>query len=201
MILKTRNLVLVHGLWDTPQVFSGLTNHLCRDDLVVFAPNLPHHGGKVPLNTLAHDLDRLIIRRFGGKSQVEILGFSMGGLIARAWLQNLGGFLRASDFISVGSPHRGTFTAQLVPSFLFPGIADMKRDSDFISELNQSSHLLEQIKCRSYFCRWDLMACPGWEAVLPNGSHNLLPVLTHKDLISNPDSLRILAKDILIGRH
>ena len=161
MTSHDRKLVLVHGLWDTPQVFSSLINRLYRDDLVIFSPHLPHQGGKVPLMTLVKDLDRLIIHRFGEKTQVEILGFSMGGLIARAWLQNFGGLLRASDFISVGCPHKGTFTAQLVPSFLYPGIADMKRDSYFISELNKSADSLAGIRCSSYFCKWDLMVCPG----------------------------------------
>lgn len=197
MTLAYRNLVLIHGLWDTPYVFSRLISYLCREELVIFAPHLPHDGGRRPLLDLAKELDRLIIKRFGCNTQVEILGFSMGGLIARTWLQKFDGAIRTRRYISVGCPQRGTFAAQFAPAFLFPGIADMKRGSDLIRELQHSSDMLKKIKCSSYFCRWDLMVIPGWQAVLPCGSQHRLPVLTHKDLILHPDSLKRLTNDIL----
>ena len=116
----------------------------------------------------------------------------MGGVISRLWLQQLGGVLRTRHFISVGSPHRGPLLAQFVPYFLFPGIAEMKCGSHLIRELNANSHLLQGLKCSSYFCRWDLMVVPGWDAVLPTGLHQNIPVLTHKDLISHPKSLKLI---------
>ena len=52
------------------------------------------------------------------------------------------------------------------------------------------------MSCRSYTCRWDLMVCPGWWAVLPQGSRCELPVWTHQQMISHPDALRILRRDL-----
>ena len=192
-----RKVVLVHGLWDSPKIFCGLVNHLLRDDLMIFAPHLPHKGGRVSLRKLAYDLDRLILERFGANTYVDVIGFSMGGVIARVWLQHLGGVLRTRNFLSVGCPQRGTLLAQPVPHSLLPGIAEMKCGSYLIRELNSEAHLLQGINCISYFCRWDLMVLPGWKAVLPIGLHHPIPVLTHNDLICHPKSLKIIANDFL----
>ena len=192
-----RRLVLVHGLWDAPQIFRRLVTYLNRENMSVFIPCLPHKGGRVPLTTLACDLDNQISARFGVDTDIELFGFSMGGVISRVWLQQIGGALRTRRFISVGTPHRGSFLAQLVPSLLFAGIADMKRGSHLLHQLNNDSDVLKDVQCSSYFCRWDLLVIPGWEATLPIGSVYPIPVLTHKQLISDPKSLRILANAIL----
>ena len=192
-----RKLVLVHGLWDKPKIFDRLISYLQVDNLTIFAPYLPHKGGRTPLKNLAIELDRLILERFGSEQFIELLGFSMGGVICRAWLQQMGGAFRTDSFISVGSPHYGTYTAQLIPNWLLWGIADMKRGSPLVQELNRNTDLLHAVRCSSYFCRWDLMAFPGWQAVLPVGNHFAVPVLTHKDLIAHPRSLKILSEKII----
>ena len=193
---QVRKLVLVHGLWDKPNVFDRLVSYLSIDDLIIFTPHLPHDGGRIGLKNLAIELDRLILERYGHDQFIELLGFSMGGIICRIWLQQMGGAHRTDSFISIGSPHYGTYTAQVIPHWLFCGVADMKRGSQLIQELNNNIQLLHTVRCSSYFCRWDLMTFPGWQAVLPIGDHFDIPVLTHKDLIANPRSLRILAKTI-----
>jgi len=193
MQTHNRNLVLVHGLWDDPGVFNSLIDYLdTRKDLYVYAPNLPHDGGRIPLKTLASDLDRLITDRFGFDTPIDLLGFSMGGVVSRVWLQQMGGASLTKGFISVGSPHFGTYTAQLVPSQLLLGIADMKRGSHLLKELNRDLRLLQHVKCFSFFSKWDLTVFPGWNAALPIGSRYSVSVLTHKELISHPKALKLL---------
>ncbi len=194
---NVRNLVLVHGLWDEPSVFDRFVGYLQTEDLSIFIPHLEHEGGRVCLKNLAIELDHLILDRFGTDEFIQLIGFSMGGLISRIWLQQMGGASRTSSFISVGSPHRGTFTAQLFPTKLFCGIAEMKRGSALVKELNRETHLLKSVRCISFYCRWDLMVFPGWQAVLPIGKHFASPVFTHKDLITHHRSLEILAEAII----
>ena len=132
----------------------------------------------------------------GREIDIDIVGFSMGGLISRIWLQNHNGYLRTKRFFSIGTPHHGTYTAQLIPSWLMPGIAEMKRGSRLLFQLNDDLTPLENIECISFFTKWDLMSFPGWQAKLPIGHSYHLPVLTHKELITNSISLDILAKRI-----
>ena len=192
----TRPLVLVHGLWDTPRVFHRLIQRLDQPDRPLLAPHLPHGLGVVPLRELARRLDQSIQQQFGRETPIDLLGFSMGGVIGRIWLQELGGAERTDRFFSVGSPQNGTLAALAVPRLLFAGIADMKPASDLLQQLNRQAGTLAPVTCRSYFCRWDLMVSPGWLAVLPVGTRNELPVWTHQQLIAHPQALQTLAQDL-----
>ena len=107
-------LVLVHGLWDSPRLFRRLIQGLDQANRPLLAPHLPHGLGWVPLRQLAHRLDQHIQERFGPDTSIDLLGFSMGGVIGRIWLQELGGVQRTRRFFSVGSPQQGTLAAQLI---------------------------------------------------------------------------------------
>ena len=192
-----RPLVLIHGLWDTPHLFRRLVRRLDVHDIPLLVPHLPHRLGAVPLRTLAQQLDDHIRRRWGDDTEVDLLGFSMGGIIGRVWLQQLGGVRRTHRFISVGSPQRGTVTAQWIPSWLFAGLADMKRGSPLLRALNADVQSLKRLDCVSFYCRWDLMVVPGWQAHLPVGTVSDLPVLTHQQLMSHPRALEELVRTLL----
>jgi triacylglycerol lipase len=184
----------VHGLLDTPRLFFRLERRLEGQDRPVLSPHLPHRFGATPLRQLAQQLDGLIQERWGLETSIDILGFSMGGVIARTWLQELGGAKRTHRFLSVGSPQQGTLTAQCVPAWLFAGLADMKRGSPLLRSLNGNYSDLQAVECISFFCRWDLMVCPGWQAVLPIGTSTAVPVWTHQQLMSHPRSLDLLTE-------
>ena len=157
---------------------------------------MPHKFGKTSLRKLAIELESKIEQLVGPEIEIDIVGFSMGGLISRIWLQNHNGFSRTKRFFSIGTPHLGTYTAQIIPSSLMPGIAEMKRGSSLLSQLNDDLSPLENVECISFFTKWDLMSFPGWQAKLSIGDSYHLPVLTHKQLITNSRSLDILAKKI-----
>ncbi|MBM5800633.1 MAG: alpha/beta hydrolase [Cyanobacteria bacterium M_surface_7_m2_040] len=194
-------LVLIHGLWDTPRLFRRLVEQLDgrRDPLLI--PHLQHGLGQVPLETLTERLNSQIVDAFGPGETVDLLGFSMGGLLARAWIQQHGGYRRTRRFVCVGSPQRGTLAAQLVPRALLPSIADMKLGSRFIRQLADDHHRhpqrLASIDCRSFYCRLDLMVIPSWLGVLPVGPVQALPAPTHPALITATKPASILAESLL----
>ena len=196
MDTNKRPIFLIHGLWNNPKLFEKLIKKIKRDDFELYRPHLPHKYGKTSLRLLARDLDSKINELVGADVKIDIVGFSMGGLISRYWLQNFDGFLRTKRFISIGTPHFGTYTAQVIPSSLMPGIAEMKRGSTLLSQLNNDLTPLKKVECISFFTKWDLMSFPGWQAKLSIGDSFHLPVLTHKELITNSSSLDILAKKI-----
>ena len=191
-----RPIFFVHGLWNNPKLFTKLIEKIQVDDYQLYSPHLPHKFGKTSLRKLARDLNSKIEELVGPEIEIDIVGFSMGGLISRIWLQNHNGFLRTKRFFSIGTPHLGTYTAQLIPSSLMPGIAEMKRGSSLLSQLNNDLTSLETVECISFYTTWDLMAFPGWQAKLSIGDSYHLPVFTHKQLITNSISLDVLAKKI-----
>ena len=191
-------IVLVHGLWDNPNSFNCLLRCLDAYNRDIYVPFLPSKGGKVSLNNLAENLNDYILDTLGDDQKIDLLGFSMGGLISRIWIQKFAGSNRVKKFLSVGSPHNGTLSAQLFPSYFFQGISQMKIRSPLLLELNSDFSCLSKIECSSFFCNLDLLVVPGWSAVLPVGNLYSVPVLFHKELITNSKSLELLSR-VLIG--
>lgn len=190
-------LVLVHGLWDSPRLFQRLQQTLGNQRSPLLLPHLPHGLGSIPIPQLASQLGSQIEAAFGFDTPIDLLGFSMGGVIGRTWIQLLGGHRRTRRFISVGSPQQGTPTAQPWPRWLLASIADMKWGSPLLRQLNQNLDGLRGVECRSFYCNRDLMVFPGWRAVLPVGSRVALPVRTHRQLLHHPAALEALAVELL----
>jgi triacylglycerol lipase len=190
-------LVLVHGMLDTSAVFDALQRELAgrRDPLLI--PDLPLRLGRTTVEEGGKRLGRAIEAAFGREQPLDLLGFSMGGVIARYWIQRLGGHHRTRRFLSVGSPQQGTLTAQPWPGWLFGGIADLKRGSALLEALNSDLDPLRRIECHSFYSPLDLVVLPGWRAVLPVGAVSLLPVATHPQLLRDPAAVKPLAKALL----
>jgi triacylglycerol lipase len=195
--LHTPPLVLVHGLLDTPRVFTGLRQHLNGRRPALITPALPMRLGRTSVMQAAGLLADTINDSLGAHETFDLLGFSMGGVIARCWIQLLGGAHRIRRFISIGSPHRGTITAQPWPGRVFQGIHDVKWGSTLLQRLNQNLDPLRQIECHSFYSALDLVVLPGWKAVLPVGRRTMLPVLTHPQLLRDRAALQPLARELL----
>ncbi|MEB3201408.1 MAG: alpha/beta fold hydrolase [Synechococcus sp.] len=191
-------LVLVHGLWDTPGLFNSLRRAI-GDRREVFIPHLPHGLGVVPLENLAAELGKKIEDHYGPEQLLDVMGFSMGGVISRSWIQLLGGNQRVRRFTSVASPQQGTWTAQPWPSQLLASVGDMKVGSALLQRLNGDPGALSGIECCSLYCLADVMVVPGWKAVLPVGRREVLrPLnLAHHELMAHPASVAQVAQELL----
>ncbi len=193
---ERRPLVLVHGLWDDQRLFRRLLERLAAKR-ELFVPHLPHRLGATPLTVLAARLGAQVEQRYGSDAPIDLLGFSMGGVIARIWLQQMGGSRRTRRFYSVGAPQKGTFAAQPWPRWLLAGIADMKRGSPLLHRLNEDLSSLEGVECHSYVGRFDHMVVPASSGKLPVGSCTQLPVWNHRNLIRDSRALDPIVEDLL----
>jgi len=190
-------LVLVHGLWDTPRLFRSLERQLQQRRRPLLVPHLRHGLGWTPLQELAGRLGEEIEAAFGPSTPVDVLGFSMGGVIGRTWIQLLGGWRRTRRFTSVASPHRGSLLALPWPRRLLAGIADMKPGSPLLRRLDADLTPLRRIECCSFYCAADLTVIPGWRAVLPLGPRRPLPGLRHDRLLADPACLAPVVRELL----
>jgi triacylglycerol lipase len=190
-------LVLVHGLFDTPRVFEPLERRLGGRRAPLLLPALPLHFGIAPIRTSAQRLAGHIEAAFGSSEPIDILGFSMGGVIARTWIQLMGGHARTRRFLSLGSPQQGTLTAQPWPRLPLAGIADLKLGSALLRQLNADLTPLLGIECCSYGTAVDLMVVPGWHGVLPIGPRRMLPVWSHRQLLRHPAALDPVVEELL----
>ena len=192
---KGNPIILIHGLWNDSSIFSFITSKLDDIGIEYFAPTLKHSYGMNSIVDLTNILNELILEKYGLEKEIDILGFSMGGIIGRYWIQKFKGYKRTRRFISVGSPHKGTLMAQLVPKYPFRGISEMKINSSFLRELAKNDYFLDDIDCISFFTYWDLMVFPGWLTNLNVGEKISVKVYKHRNLVrSNSSVEKIIGK-------
>jgi len=185
--LVNRNpIILIHGLWNTSSIFSFITSKLDEQGMDYFAPTLNHSFGMTSIVELTNLMDQLILEKYGLQQEIDVLGFSMGGVIGRYWINKFNGYKRTKRFITIGSPHNGTLASQLVPKYPFRGISEMKINSSLLRDLAKYDYFLNDIDCISFFTFWDLMVFPGWRAHLNVGEKISLKILKHRNLVRNP---------------
>ena len=198
-VLEKRNpIILIHGLWNNSSIFSSITSKLDEIGIEYFAPTLNHSYGMTSIIDLTNILNKLILEKYGLEKEIDILGFSMGGIIGRYWIQKFNGYKRTRRFISIGSPHKGTLIAQFIPKYPFRGISEMKINSMFLRELSKNDCFLDDIECISFFTYWDLMVFPSWWTNLNLGEKISLKVYKHRNLVRNSFSVEKIIEKIII---
>ena len=88
---------------------------------------------RVAARDLGDHVERLCAA--AGVDRVHIVGHSLGGLIARYYVQRLGGDARVDTLVTLGSPHRGSMIAHLLPPTLVP--RQLQPGSDLLRELDE----------------------------------------------------------------
>jgi hypothetical protein len=174
-------IVVLPGLADNMAVFTPLRTGLedCGvGPVVAFAYN-PLVGDVCSVAAkLAEQVEQLCA--ITGASRVRLVGHSLGGLIARYYVQRLGGDARVDLVVTVATPHRGTMAAWLLPPL--PLVRQLRPDSELYAELAEPAPM-----CRTRFVTF---SSSGDAVILParNGqldhpdlpTHNIvLPGLGH----------------------
>jgi triacylglycerol lipase len=151
-------IFMVHGFWDTGYVFRRLEHALTAAGHQCFSPTLRPRDGRHGLVDLAGKLAGYIDAQLDGETPFAIVGFSMGCLVARYYLQRLREGRRARAFFAISGPMRGTATAFLYPG---KGAHDMRPGSRFLRELEAGSAGLDGLLLRTYYTPLDLMILPA----------------------------------------
>ena len=164
-------VVLVHGIADNRSAFALLATQLRRRGF-----RTVHAVNYSVLTAVTGDI-RQAARRLGthiericeltGADGVHVVGHSLGGMIARYYVQRLGGDGRVRTLVTLGAPHSGTVAAYLLPTHL---ARQLRPGSDLLTELAAPAP-----DCRTRFVAvWSQLD----EVVLPPGNARL----EHPDL-------------------
>jgi triacylglycerol lipase len=154
----TSHVVLVHGFMDTGSVFKSLQRQLEKKGHRCVVPNLRPRDARHGIEPLAENLRQEIENQIPHRHSFSIIGFSMGGLVARHYLQQLDGAKRCERLITISSPHQGTLMAWLHPS---KGAQQMRPGSGFLKDLAATESHLGEIPVISYRTPLDLMILPS----------------------------------------
>ncbi len=112
-------VLLIQGFGSTRRTVSIIERRLQRNGYPVISLNL---GGVFKtfnaqriesLAEVVRDKIEALYRRYQFKGRMSVIGHSKGGLIARYYVQCLGGNKRVRNVITLGTPHNGTIWATL----------------------------------------------------------------------------------------
>lgn len=149
-------------------------------------------------NPLRHDVPEIaarlkdhvdLVRSVTGSERVHVIGHSLGGIVLRWYVQELGGDACVGTAATIATPHEGTVSARLIAPLghaakqLLPGSAVIRR-------LDEGA-ALSPVRWVAYYSNIDLLVQPSRSARLDH------PAL---------DAANVLVKDhghlsILLSRH
>jgi pimeloyl-ACP methyl ester carboxylesterase len=164
-----RPILLVHGIADNRSAFSVLRRTLRRRGYGRIS-TINYSPLTSDIRRAAADFGKHVERICAqtGYEQVFVVGHSLGGIIARYYVQCQGGDRRVHTLVTLGSPHSGTWLARLAP------LVRVAR------QLQPGSELMRELAGPASECRTRFVAIYSNrdEVVLPNRSARL----DHPDL-------------------
>ncbi|MGY1782121.1 lipase family alpha/beta hydrolase [Geodermatophilus sp. SYSU D01036] len=126
-------VLLVHGLIDNRSIFTVMRRRLRRRGFTqVCTWNYSPLLGDVAQGArdLGEHVERICART--GHDRVHLVGHSLGGLIARHYVQRQRGGRRVESLVTLGTPHGGSVLAHLLPT---PMVRQLRPGSPVLQEL------------------------------------------------------------------
>ena len=180
------NVVLVHGFLQKGDNFKALRKRLEKRNVNCLVARLSPSDGRSGIDDLANQLHEQIEATWGSEKDFSMVGYSMGGLVSRYYLQNLGGAERCNQLITVSSPHNGTIMAYLYPG---EGTKQMRPKSDFLGELERTTDQLGDMPVTSYRTPMDLIVLPTDSSVWERADNRKHYAPMHPMMLTIPSVL------------
>jgi triacylglycerol lipase len=184
--MPTPPVLLVHGIWDSSSRLQPLRDGLmARGISCVHALDLVPNDGRASISELgrfvAQEAEALSARE--SVPHIDIVGFSMGALVSRWYIQRGGGKARIRRFVSISGPHHGTLTAYALPR---RGVRDMRPRSALLRDLESDADPFGSAEVHCVLTPFDLMIVPSRSGVLAEArSTTSFPVAMHRFMITD----------------
>jgi len=169
-------VVLLHGFLATAGVFRPMRARLEREAGARVATFT--HAPGAGVKRIAKQLAR-VVEKIPEDARVHIVGHSLGGVVARYFVQELEGHKRVTQTISLASPFGGAALARRMP--LFVG-ADLHASSSLLARVRARAHV-GAVPHTSVVAGEDRMVVGTKAAVLPRSEVVVLPGRGHNTLL------------------
>jgi triacylglycerol lipase len=202
-------VLLVHGLADGASVVPPLQRGLRGCGVGPFIPvgfNASGPDIRMAARALGEQVE-LACARGAGRSAL-VIGYSLGGLVARYYVQRLGGDAYVPLVITLATPHGGTATALLAPPH--PLLRQLRPGSELLTELAEPA-----VGCHTRFVafysdldeavipaargRIDHPDLKARNVLVPGVGHLTLPL--HRPVIDQVRALLTAARHATVPAH
>ena len=199
-------MILVHGYGGAPASMEAIEQRLRSEGREAVSIQLPD-GGMGDILESARAVDEAV--RATGSDTVDLIGFSLGGVVVRTYVAELGGAAHARYAITLAAPHHGTdiagFAAFADPGACTGACRQLAPDSEFLAELNDPDETPEGPAFVAIWTDQDQTVTPPDSAEL-DGAVNIKiqdvcpdAAVDHGELVREPVVLGVIV-ETLSGR-
>jgi triacylglycerol esterase/lipase EstA (alpha/beta hydrolase family) len=190
-------IVLIHGVLVNDGVWSGFRRYFARHGIgpaytINYGP--PLADIEVFARQLAAKIDAVCAAT--GATRVALVGHSMGGLVARAYLRQFGRD-RVARLVSIGTPHHGSILAWTLPGRC---LAQMHPGNPWLAELNRGEGAPLPVPVMAIWSRHDSMVAPQASCTLACAENIALVGVGHNALLNDRGVMDIVAREIAKAR-
>ncbi len=155
---EQRTLVFVHGYLSNPSAFLPLECYLRTHGIqkILFY----EYSGRAGIEQAALGLKTFLKQQVRG-GRIDLVCHSLGGLVARVYLQNLGGARRVDQCISLGAPNDGTYNAYWLTSRV---ARELRPGSDLLRRLEATRGAATTVRFLSIVAGSDNIILPRTSA-------------------------------------
>lgn len=130
-------VVLVHGFGGTTDNMTTIAARLRADGRETISVSLPELG-TADIGLSVREVERVV--RASGARTVDLVGYSLGGVVVRAWVDSGSDSASPRRVVTIASPHHGAQLAETAavfdPSGCVGACAQLRPGSQFLRELN-----------------------------------------------------------------
>jgi triacylglycerol lipase len=184
-------VVFVHGIFRNQRDVRGLRAAFESAGRRTLAPSLRPNDGSAALHDLAAQLAEFLAQNLAPGERCDLVGHSMGGMVARAYVQRHGGHAHTRRLVTLAAPHHGTVLAWCWPG---QGASDLRPGSPFLRDLARDVHRLDGLLVASVWTPFDLVIVPARSSVLPVGRNLRWPLAHHRALLTSRRLARALVE-------
>jgi triacylglycerol lipase len=193
-------VLLVHGIDDDALTLGPLADELTRAGFQdVQRVELKPNDGAAPIAVLAEQVAEAArsLRTRTGSERIDVVGFSMGALVSRYYLQRLEGRDHVRRFVSISGPHAGTLMGWLRAN---PGARDMRPGSELLRGLAADEAPFGDVQVFTLWTPLDLMILPSWSSQLAGARERTIPVILHPLMLRDGRVLRSVQEALTVER-
>jgi len=187
-MITNRPVILIHGIWDTSAKMEWLAEYLKTQGFHVHIHELIPNNASVSMHHLAKELKSYL--EVNDIAECDIVAFSMGGVVARLFIQEYEGGNKVRKCATIATPHKGTIMASLSRTI---GGKEMRKGSSLIKELDCLSHSASSTKWLSIRTPLDLMIIPSSSSVISFGENRSFPIVAHPLMVRSRRVARCVA--------
>ena len=188
--LPVKRVVMVHGIFqDEWRCFGRLRRELEAQGVECICPSLKPADARNGLPALAEQLKKAIDAKWKPNDRFVLIGFSMGGLIGRHYLQDMGGASRCDGIFTVATPHYGTRMAWM---WYGEGAHQMRPGSEWLAKLASTEYKLGKMPAVTYRTCADLVIVPSYNCDWARAENVRVSCPIHALMSCDPDVRRDL---------